>query len=147
MISSLTKIFSPSGHEDCIRGLAVLNNQEFISCSNDASLRRWSVSGDCLQVYYGHENFIYSVAVLPNGQDFISGGEDRTMRVWRDGKCVQTIAHPAQSVWAVCVLPCNGDIVSAARLGLTLACLCCCWWKIYMCTQSNAKKIFSLQDF
>lgn len=104
----------------------MLNNQEFISCSNDASLRRWSVSGDCLQVYYGHENFIYSVAVLPNGQDFISGGEDRTMRVWRDGKCVQTIAHPAQSVWAVCVLPCNGDIVSAARLGLTLACLCCC---------------------
>lgn len=117
----------------------MLNNQEFISCSNDASLRRWSVSGDCLQVYYGHENFIYSVAVLPNGQDFISGGEDRTMRVWKDGKCVQTIAHPTQSVWAVCVLPGNGDIVSAARLGLTLACLCFCCMTNQAC---NVSKIF-----
>ena len=103
-----------TGHEDCVRGIAVLGGGEFLSCSNDATIRRWAVTGDCLQVYYGHENFVYSLSILPNGQDFVSSSEDRTVRVWRDGACVQTIPHPTMSVWAVCVLG-NGDIVSGAR--------------------------------
>lgn len=60
--------FCVAGHEDCVRGLAVLNNQEFFSCSNDASIRRWMVTGECVQVYYSHTNYIYSLAVFPNGQ-------------------------------------------------------------------------------
>lgn len=87
---------------------------EFLSCSNDATIRRWLVGGDCLAIYYGHENFVYSISVLPNGQDFVSSGEDRTVRVWQDGKCKQTINHPTLSVWTVCTLG-NGDIVSGAR--------------------------------
>lgn len=87
---------------------------EFLSCSNDATIRRWLVSGDCLQIYYGHENFVYSIAVLPNGQDFVTSGEDRTVRVWRNGENTQTLTHPTLSIWTVCALP-NGDIVSGAR--------------------------------
>lgn len=60
--------FCVPGHEDCVRGLAVLNNLEFLSCSNDASIRRWLVAGECVQVYYSHTNFIYSLAVFPDGQ-------------------------------------------------------------------------------
>lgn len=51
-----------------MRGLAVINEVEFFSCSNDASIRRWMVTGECVQVYYGHTNYIYSLAVFPNGQ-------------------------------------------------------------------------------
>lgn len=108
------RLVSVAGHEDCVRGLAVLSGAEFLSCSNDASVRRWLVSGECTQVYYGHTNYVYSISVMPNGQDFITGGEDRTLKVWQNGECRQTITHPAQSVWAVCALP-NGDIVSGAR--------------------------------
>ena len=92
----------------------MINPSEFLSCSNDASIRRWLISGECTHTYYGHSNFVYGLALLPNGEDFISGGEDRTLRVWRDGQCVQTINHPTESVWCVTVLP-NGDIVSGSR--------------------------------
>ncbi|RUS88855.1 hypothetical protein EGW08_003400, partial [Elysia chlorotica] len=106
------------GHTDCVRGLGVVSEAEFLSCSNDASIRRWAVtSGDCLNVYFGHTNYVYSLSILPNGQDFITGGEDRTLRVWRDGECVQTLYHPCESVWAVCALP-NGDIATGASDGM-----------------------------
>ncbi|KAL4641576.1 phospholipase A-2-activating protein isoform X1 [Arapaima gigas] len=105
------------GHEDCIRALAVVSDVEFFSCSNDASIRRWNVTGECLQVYYGHTNYIYSLAVFPNKQDFVSTGEDRTVRIWKQGECSQTIRLPAQSVWCCCVLP-NGDIVVGASDGI-----------------------------
>uniref|UniRef100_A0A8C1EK34 Phospholipase A2-activating protein n=1 Tax=Cyprinus carpio carpio TaxID=630221 RepID=A0A8C1EK34_CYPCA len=104
-------------HEDCVRGLAVINEVEFLSCSNDASIRRWMVTGECVQVYYSHTNYIYSLAVFPNGQDFISTGEDRTLRVWRKGECSQTIRLPAQSVWCCCILP-DGDIAVGASDGV-----------------------------
>uniref|UniRef100_A0A672PW60 Phospholipase A-2-activating protein-like n=1 Tax=Sinocyclocheilus grahami TaxID=75366 RepID=A0A672PW60_SINGR len=106
-----------TGHEDCVRGLAVINEVEFLSCSNDASIRRWMVTGECVQVYYSHTNYIYSLAVFPNGQDFISTGEDRTLRVWRKGECSQTIRLPAQSVWCCCILP-DGDIAVGASDGV-----------------------------
>ncbi|CAL1530460.1 unnamed protein product [Lymnaea stagnalis] len=106
------------GHEDCVRAIAVISEGEFLSCSNDATVRRWAVnSGDCIAVYFGHTNYVYALSILPNGQDFITGGEDRTMRVWRDGKCVQSLYHPCESVWAVCALP-NGDIASGSSDGM-----------------------------
>ena len=42
--------FILSGHSDCVRGLAVVNAQEFLSCSNDSSIRRWSILAGVLQV-------------------------------------------------------------------------------------------------
>lgn len=103
-----------TGHEDCVRGLAILSSTEFLSCGNDATIRRWLVSGECTHVYYGHTNYVYSICMMPNGEDFVSGGEDRTVRVWKNGECVQTIPHPTESIWCVCALP-NGDIASGAR--------------------------------
>lgn len=104
-----------TGHNDCVRGLAVLNSMQFLSCANDATIKQWLVSdGSCTHTYHGHDNYIYSLAIMPNGEDFVSSGEDRTLRVWRNGSCAQVITHPAQSVWTACVLP-NGDIVSGSR--------------------------------
>ena len=62
---------SSSGHEDCVRGLAVISDTEFFSCSNDTSIRRWLVTGECVQVYYSHTNYIYSLAVFPNSQGLL----------------------------------------------------------------------------
>lgn len=53
-----------SGHTDAVRSLAVISSEEFLSASNDATVRRWSRTGDCLGTFYGHENYIYSVALL-----------------------------------------------------------------------------------
>uniref|UniRef100_A0A0P4WEV7 Phospholipase A-2-activating protein n=1 Tax=Scylla olivacea TaxID=85551 RepID=A0A0P4WEV7_SCYOL len=106
-----------SGHKDCVRGLAVVNATQFLSCSNDATVIRWSISGEILATYYGHTNFIYGVSVVTQEGDFVTGGEDRTLRVWEaNGECVQTIHMPAQSVWAVAALP-NSDIVCGSSDG------------------------------
>lgn len=59
---------SAAGHEDCVRGLAVISGAEFFSCSNDMSVRRWLVTGECVQVYHSHTSYIYSMAVFPNSQ-------------------------------------------------------------------------------
>ena len=61
-------IFFNTGHEDCVRGLAILSETEFLSCANDASIRRWQITGECLEVYYGHTNYIYSISVFPNSK-------------------------------------------------------------------------------
>lgn len=64
--ATLSFPFFCKGHEDCVRGLAILSEMEFLSCANDASVRRWQISGECLQVYYGHTNYIYSISVFPH---------------------------------------------------------------------------------
>ncbi|KAG9486687.1 hypothetical protein GDO78_006851 [Eleutherodactylus coqui] len=53
---------------DCVRGLATINEAEFLSCGNDASIRRWLITGECLQICYGHTNYIYSICLFPNSQ-------------------------------------------------------------------------------
>lgn len=48
------------GHTDCVRALAVVDRERFLSASNDASIRLWStLTGETLNIYYGHSNFIY----------------------------------------------------------------------------------------
>ncbi|CAK8685515.1 unnamed protein product [Clavelina lepadiformis] len=99
------------GHSDCVRSLSALSLSQFLSCSNDASVKRWSVEGQCLQTYYGHSNFIYSVCSIPDKSEFVTCSEDRTLKVWTisEGNPIQTIPLPAQSLWKVIVLI-NGDI-------------------------------------
>lgn len=47
------------GHTDCVRALAVVDVNRFLSAANDATVRLWAVSGECLSTYYGHTNYIY----------------------------------------------------------------------------------------
>ncbi|CAG8491482.1 5716_t:CDS:10, partial [Ambispora leptoticha] len=105
-----THIFK--GHTDCVRGLCVLPDLGFVSCSNDSTVRIWTLTGDCIQELNGHISYVYSIFVLSTGE-IVSSGEDRSVKVWKDGTCIQTILHPATSVWCVAGLP-NGDIISGA---------------------------------
>lgn len=117
-----------NGHQDAVRGMALIPGTGFVSCSNDryqrkyqekrkkanpnilhSTLRVWTFDGNCIQTLDGHTSFVYSVSVLPSGE-FVSAGEDRTVRVWKDGQLIQTIQQPCVSVWAVSSLP-NNDIV------------------------------------
>ncbi|XKL66639.1 hypothetical protein PGB90_010059 [Kerria lacca] len=104
-----------TGHTDCVRDLAEIGNDEILSCSNDATIRKWNVNtGDCLDILYGHPNFIYSIYVREDF--FVSSGEDRCLMLWSQGK-YQTISLPAQSVWAVAVLS-NNDVVTGSSDGV-----------------------------
>lgn len=107
---SFTNTFT--GHTDCVRGLSWLTDDTFLSCSNDACVKRWSLSsGRCLDTYYGHRNFVYSVSVLPGSTEFVTSSEDRTIRLWSVEKqtTTQTIALPSQSPWSITTMQ-NGDL-------------------------------------
>ncbi|CAB0033096.1 unnamed protein product [Trichogramma brassicae] len=105
-------------HTDCVRDLTPINNNEFLSCSNDAIVKHWSaLTGDCLGNFYGHSNYIYSISALPGGALAVSSGEDKTVRVWHNGEADQTIDLPARSVWVVKLLP-NTDIVCGTSDGV-----------------------------
>ncbi|KAL9558810.1 hypothetical protein MBANPS3_000710 [Mucor bainieri] len=97
------------GHTEAVRGLALVPNVGFVSCSNDGTLRVWTLEGECIQQLDGHTSFVYSVDVLSTGE-FVSAGEDRTVRIWKDGNNIQTLQQPCVSVWTVAALP-NDDIV------------------------------------
>lgn len=104
-----------TGHTDCVRGITVLNDTDFISCSNDASIKVWdSTTGKCVETLYGHPNFIYSVAA--HGDLITTGGEDQSVCVYHN-KNQASFQIPAQSVWAVDILP-NSDIVTGSSDGV-----------------------------
>lgn len=108
-----------TGHTDCVRSLAAVSETQFLSCANDATIRRWDINGNCLGVFDGHENFVYSVSFLSNeegGLEFASCSEDRTLRYWKNGSCSQTISLPATTLWCVTSLP-SGDLAVGASNG------------------------------
>jgi phospholipase A-2-activating protein len=105
-----------TGHTDVVRSLAVLPEDRFVSCSNDASLRIWTNKGECLSVLYGHTSFVYQVSVLPT-REIVSCGEDRTLKVWKENACYQTIVHPCTSLWAVSTMY-NGDVCTGGSDGI-----------------------------
>lgn len=119
-----------SQHTDCVRGLAVINTSQFLSCSNDQTILLWNMDGDVLKTFEGHENFIYSICVIrdpiPKGSEppknrpykFVSVGEDKSVRIWdKELGCVQKVLLQATSLWSVAALD-NGNFTVGTSEGL-----------------------------
>ncbi|KAL3142952.1 hypothetical protein ABBQ38_003237 [Trebouxia sp. C0009 RCD-2024] len=95
-----------------LKGLALLNNIGVVSASHDQTLRVWTFEGECIAELVGHTALVYSAAGSDDGSLIASASEDNTVRTWRpDGQCLQTLEHPA-CVWDVAWLP-NGDLATA----------------------------------
>ncbi|RZF37593.1 hypothetical protein LSTR_LSTR003158 [Laodelphax striatellus] len=127
-----------TGHTDCVRDLAALQSPtEFLSCANDATIRKWNViTGECLDTWYGHPHYIYSISALPSGL-VVSGGEDRSVFVWNSGGKQESITLPAQSVWAVALLP-NGDVVTGSSDGVV---------RVFSCNENRQADEVTLAQF
>jgi len=111
------------GHKDCVRGLAVINGHQFLSCSNDATIIMWTTDGEILKTFEGHDNFIFDICIVreplkpdadaPKNRPykFVSVSEDKTVRVWdKDLGCIQKISLQATTLWSVAALD-NGNFV------------------------------------
>lgn len=119
------------GHTDCVRGLAVINGQEFLSCSNDTTIILWSMSGDILKTFTGNKEYVYSICIVrePLNPDqeppksrpytFVTVGEDKHVRIWsRELGCLQEIPLQARSLWSVAALD-NGNFAVGTSDGHT----------------------------
>jgi WD40 repeat protein len=103
------------GHTDCVRSLAK-TEFGFASAGNDAVIKLWTLTGECIMQMTGHTSFIYSIAVLPTGE-IVSSSEDKTARIWNGGECISVIQH-AGSVWCVAALS-NGDVITGCADAVT----------------------------
>jgi phospholipase A-2-activating protein len=114
------KLVVLKGHTDCIRGLVGCADGSLLSCSNDATIRHWSETYDCLREFHGHSNYIYTIALnTAFGDTFVTGSEDNTIRLWSlsQGALGEAMSLPVQSVWSVACTP-SGDIVTGSSDGL-----------------------------
>ena len=53
----------------------------FASCSNDETIKMWTMDGQHLLDMKGHSGFVFTVDCLETGE-IVSGGDDCTVRVW-----------------------------------------------------------------
>ena len=127
-----------TGHTDCVRDISAINNNEFLTCANDATVRHWNASlGTCLGTYCGHENYIYSIVALENGTNIFTSGEDRTLRIWNNTELNQTITLPTQSVWCIALLP-DGDVITGSSDSVV---------RIFTCNPEHYADAETLKEF
>lgn len=114
------------GHTDCVRSLRAINEDLFMSCSNDGTLKRWSVSrGGLVKSYDCHSTYIYSMTWVTetscpssNKIGFVTCSEDKTSRVFVKGKRTQVIPLPGDTLWSVITLENESrDLVIASASG------------------------------
>ena len=72
------------GHGDWVNSVAFSpDGRTVVSCSNDKTLKLWSVSdGECLKTLQGHCRHINSAAFSPDGNTVLSGSNDHTLKLW-----------------------------------------------------------------
>ena len=71
-----------AGHTDSVRSLAVMENQNIVSGSEDKTIKIWSQStGECLHTLNGHTGVVNGVAVLPTNE-IVSVSDDMTLKIW-----------------------------------------------------------------
>ena len=81
----IEKIFT--GHTSQIRKMIKQNDETIISCSDDATIRGWSLDSyeaDCAFTLSGHEDKINDILLLDlyDNNSLISVSDDKTIRIW-----------------------------------------------------------------
>lgn len=109
-----------NAHEDIIRDI-ILDEDDmssFYTCSNDCTIKHWTLSGQCITTLTGHEGFIFRI-LKRNGLLF-SAGDDKLVKIWKGDKIHQDLFHP-NTVWDM-ALDKDGDLLTGKFIFNILAC-------------------------
>lgn len=77
------------------------DNNKFISCSLDSTIKVWSVKQPhCIKTFKGHTSGINSICFLRNTQYLVSGADDLTVKVWdfQTTQCIVTLSGHTNNV-------------------------------------------------
>ncbi len=99
------------GHVATVMGVEFLpGSRQFVSGSEDATVRFWSADAAPEMVLEGHKGWVTSLAFCADGERLVSGGRDGTLRVWstRTGEPLETLTAPSG---VECVALGSGDEV------------------------------------
>jgi len=107
------EVWQFTGHTSRVNAVAVDNNGNIYSGSDDSTVRKISPDGNEIWQFTGHTNFVYAVAVDNNGNVY-SGSNDRTVRkISPDGNEIWQFTGHGSTVYAVAVDN-NGNIYSGS---------------------------------
>ena len=71
-----------TGHTSHVWSLAVFQNGDLISGSNDKTMSIWNPNdGTLKRTLLGHTDCIYTIGYLQNG-DLVTGSGDQTIKIW-----------------------------------------------------------------
>mmetsp|Transcript_8148 Transcript_8148/g.19441 ORF Transcript_8148/g.19441 Transcript_8148/m.19441 type:complete len:753 (-) Transcript_8148:238-2496(-) len=106
-------------HADIIRSFAV-HTSCFATCSNDTTVKLWTLDGIPVGTFNGHSTFVFDVSFSEDGKYVFSCGDDKGLKIWKKEDygltCEQTVLH-SSSVWGCVPLP-NGDVLSCCQDGV-----------------------------
>jgi len=91
------------GHSDYISGVIVLNDERFLSWSDDGTLRLWTSKSKIQSTLEGHSDLINGVEVLDNG-NILSYSSDETRLSNNDGKFLANLEGDYGGILGVKVL-------------------------------------------
>ena len=113
------------GHDDLVREVCCTSDgTQFISCSNDRTVRIWDVATrKCLRTLSAHREIVRCVALSPDDRLILSGSDDCTVRVWERASrsLLRTLKGHTAPVLCVRCSP-RGDLVISGSEDCTLRC-------------------------
>lgn len=114
-LESLSPRHTLTGHEGSVWDAIALGNDEYLTCSADRSIRRWSGSKQ-IATYLGHTDVVRKLLILPGGLKFASCSNDGSIIIWdlNHGVQIKKLLGHESFIYDLASLP-NGDIVSAGE--------------------------------
>ncbi|KAJ3336812.1 hypothetical protein HDU93_002127 [Gonapodya sp. JEL0774] len=88
---------------------------QVLTASADKTIKRWNVTGKCLNTYEGHTDAVRALAEVP-GVGFASAGNDMTVRIWTlDGDSLRVLEGHSSFVYSLVVSSHSGELVSSGE--------------------------------
>ena len=84
-----------TGHSSQVRKIIKETDNSFISCSDDMTIRGWSlenIEADCSYILTGHEDLINDI-LLYDENNLISVSDDKTIKIWnlQSKECINSL--------------------------------------------------------
>lgn len=117
-LDSLTRRVIPA-HEAVVMNLARHPQlEQFLSVSEDTTLKRWSMDGTLLQTYEGHDKAVLATDWHPNGQDILTGTATGHLYHWSvDGTLVKRWSGHSAPIRDIAYSPDGTQFASASNDG------------------------------